>query len=189
MADTGQLSYSSILEGAFIELDGADEDPRVYLGPARRDFPAGEVTVYRSRTPLATLSAVDDREGDVGRLTLGNRDNRLDPQLVATPTRLSIERDTPAREGGPPMFRLPWVNDGKSRVSVGVGDHGGYLYVQGPDRAVTIDQNGIQVRNSKVGFSSDFVVEHPGDPSREIHYSVVEGPEAGVCVRGSARLV
>ena len=64
-----------------------------------------------------------------------------------------------------------------------------FLELHGANRSIRIDEDGIQVSPSKPArFTWDFVAEHPEDPTKEIHYAVTEGPEAGVFVRGTARL-
>jgi len=47
----------------------------------------------------------------------------------------------------------------------------------------------VTAKELRVSGSKQFVIEHPLDPNKEIHYVSLEGPEAAVFARGTARLI
>ncbi len=57
--------------------------------------------------------------------------------------------------------------------NIGTGNFTGDLIVQGD----------LEVKGTK-----NFVMPHPTDPSKKIYYTSLEGPEAGIYVRGTAKL-
>jgi hypothetical protein len=93
------------------------------------------------------------------------------------------------------------VGNGASAGVFGIGYYGvrgssgnGYAgYFQGDVFAggATTVTNGLTVYNglSVMSGVKSFVMEDPADPSKEIRYACLEGPEAGTYIRGSAELV
>lgn len=78
----------------------------------------------------------------------------------------------------------------KATLGIDPDGRGGFLELRGLDstgtpRTLTIDVDGIQTDGLKV---NNFVMDHPQDKGKQIYYCVLEGPEAGVYVRGTAQL-
>jgi len=72
---------------------------------------------------------------------------------------------------------------------LGNDDQGGFLDLRQRERSVRISSYGIFVRPMKdEAWTYNFVAEHP-DPTKEIYYAVLEGPEVGVYARGTAQLL
>ncbi|MBI2892915.1 MAG: hypothetical protein HYY06_05135 [Deltaproteobacteria bacterium] len=95
-----------------------------------------------------------------------------------------------------------------------IDDQGPVLVMRDGERTVMISPSGIQFGPDKAGAANgdgaadepafegrlqplpgaqvipdvNFVADHPEDPRLQIHYNVIEGPEVGVYVRGTARL-
>lgn len=56
-------------------------------------------------------------------------------------------------------------------------------------RAISLIGGNIDCGNLQVSGVKNFVIDHPEDPTKNIVYASVEGPEAGAYCRGTAKLV
>ena len=171
MTDTARLGHDETTDASFLEICALDEEEsrmhRAFLGVVSVDPANGALRIFRRGDRVADVQAYRVDGQAAGQIMLyGPRGGRTLQRNVT----LATDSD----------------------------ENGGYLELRGSHRTVRIDQNGVQVSPNKVlfgraedpppTFTWDFVAEHPEDPTKEIHYCVLEGPEVGVFVRGTARL-
>lgn len=79
----------------------------------------------------------------------------------------------------------------RGTAALGVDQGGAFLSLVTTDGGeIRIDPSGIAIANVlKDRFLNSFIARHPDEPEVEIRYTVLEGPEPGTYVRGSATLV
>lgn len=78
---------------------------------------------------------------------------------------------------------------GGQRAALGIDDSqgGGVLSLRDASGNVTVTLDGSTGVIAKSGVNG-FLIDHPANPSRKIFYASVEGPEAGMYIRGSGQL-
>lgn len=118
-----------------------------------------------------------------GHLILSAVNSTGDARLIA-----SIGPDHDHQRG---VLRLTDAEEGlgAGHVELGVDSAGPYLFMSDGDlHSVMITPTGMYHFPAKIG-EWNFVANDPTCPERQIHYNVLEGPEVGVYVRGTASLV
>lgn len=114
---------------------------------------------------------------ETGHIYVTGRNGNIKAQLVGLPSGV----------GGVTVFQDDYV-EAVRITSNGTGaDEAGWLGVRGKQGQDLITLNGQD--GSISGTVKNFRIDHPEDPTKEIYYASMEGPEAGVYVRGTARLV
>ena len=78
---------------------------------------------------------------------------------------------------------------GGERAAMGIDDSlgGGVLTLRDDAGNITVTLDGSTGVIAKSGVNG-FLIDHPANPSQQIFYASVEGPEAGMYIRGSGRL-
>jgi hypothetical protein len=215
--DTGVLGFDEVRHGSVLKLygDATSEDIpptlRVFAGPRRTRTLCGVVTVYTDDIPAAFLSSSPSVGG---RLVLYG--TKALP-LLAAPAQVAVVdaashaagsdrwgsvtvRAMDSQQQGQDVVRIEGlsasgglagsvtVKNGTNRGAVWIAaeDGGPFLLITDGDEWCMITPTGIQAKHKE---HNDFVAPHPEDATSSIHYSVLEGPEAGVYVRGSVPLV
>jgi hypothetical protein len=181
MADTGLLEHDDEREGGVVVLTGPDGvSKRVWLGPRRHVHESGIVGVYTEDQGVGWLVAGARRAGYV--------------QLKAAPERSDTPAETALLDGGSEgdgrgTLTLSNLSDPDAVAFLGYEPAGGpVLMLSNGETSVILSTRGLQVLPTKEGFDLNFVAPLAGSPGQAIHYCVVEGPEVGVQVRGSATL-
>jgi hypothetical protein len=87
-----------------------------------------------------------------------------------------------------PNYGGYWIcNNGSDRGSFNVNSDGsGFQWVANSSGKATINLRGSD--GYIIGSVKQFRMEHPLDPSKEIQYASIEGPEVAAYIRGTARL-
>lgn len=80
-------------------------------------------------------------------------------------------------------------SSGGERVGLGIDDSlgGGVLTLRDDTGNITITLDGSTGVVAKSGVNG-FLIDHPSNPTQQIFYASVEGPEAGMYIRGTGRL-
>lgn len=80
-------------------------------------------------------------------------------------------------------------DSGGERAALGIDDSlgGGVLTLRDASGNVTVTLDGSTGVIAKSGVNG-FLIDHPANPSQQIFYASVEGPEAGMYIRGSGQL-
>lgn len=187
MAETGIFGHDDGRRGARISLMATNGTHRVWLGPRNDDEGGGIVKVYHSAAEedgipanlqgvaRGRLYAVDvgGPDGVTAVLEIvGRNENWQDhPDVRLTIDGLRVHRRMPGRD---------------HVAEFGIDETGGFLRLTSATRTIRLDTDGLHA--SVKDYLNEFVVPHPVDPGSEIHYVVIEGPEVGVFVRGTAEL-
>jgi hypothetical protein len=215
MADSGLLAHDDEKGGGALRLTGGADDQRslrAYAGPRTSEPSCGLLAAYTEGELLARLFAMPQPEAG-GRLQISAFFPGVpDPLTVVTTGSAysgddrwgffklrASNRDRDVEDivrldagggGGHTRGRVE-VRDAVHQGVYGwimVGDAGPEVFLRDGARSVRITVEGVAVEGGdKAGFF-DLVAEHPRDPSSELHYTVIEGPEAGLYVRGTAHL-
>jgi hypothetical protein len=186
MADTGKLEHSDLREGATLTLTGADgTSKRVFAGPRRSHHGRGVVAVYAEDRPAGWLFASAE---DAGRVEL----KMLGREVPHNETAILDGGSAGDPNGSLALVDLDHLDaDGRPEwgAFLGFGRNGPLLLLSGDERTVILSTNGLQFVPDKGDFDLNLVMPLPEKPGLAIHYSVVEGPEVGVQVRGTATLL
>lgn len=191
MPDTGVLQHDDDREGGVLQLTGLDgETRRVFAGPRRRQLGSGITAVYAEGTEVGSLfGRSGDGEPDGGAL-----------QLSAVPEGADSAEQTALLDGGTRTvprgsLTLSHATNPDSLAFLGFDSHVGPVLVLSdldPHDAMgsmlVLSTRGIFVTPSKENFDLSFVAPLPERPGLAAHYCVVEGPEVGVQIRGTATL-
>lgn len=214
MPDFGKFRLNSQLDAGellLFALTGDDVTRRVYLGVRTTARDCGLLRLYSGSVdfPVLDLYATPFRNA---RLTLKSQ---LPGGELFTAVQVGAYGADDPRWG---WLQLQAVNadgqagpivtigtdDDRQRGSIHLGDaadgtgagfailevdsNGPYLFMSDGDHAISISPRfGLTALPAKVG-EWNFAADHPTDPARQIYYNVLEGPEVGVYVRGTARL-
>jgi hypothetical protein len=177
-----------------IALQNSGGVPRVML-----DGEAGGLTATDSSGGVRLNLGVDDSDQgflildgsdgvDRGRLGINNDTDsaflRLRGQSQASIGEVGRYSGGDANHG-----RLRLYADGSTKVDLHAdpGTDGGRILLRNSSGAVRIALDGETGDVTAAGMKS-FVVAHPNDPSKQIFYVALEGPEAGIFTRGTGRL-
>ncbi|MBI5159913.1 MAG: hypothetical protein HY996_00590 [Micrococcales bacterium] len=208
MTTTGYLGHIDDEEhdrrGGVLRLYGLSADDqaslRAWIGPRLSHPECGAFVVHADGDAVAKLYATSMTEG---RLNLGVLDDQ------------GQEKATAQLEGGygggrKARLRLGILDDeghvqDTVRLYAGSGSHPGLVLGRDGGSSIELGWDGggepfVEVASGQhftrlnlFGIYSstkenNFVAVHPRDPSLAIHYCVLEGPEVGTYLRGSARL-
>lgn len=217
MAETGFLGHDAAKEGAVLKLSGGPEDDltlRAYVGPRTSEPTCGLLAAYTDGELVARLYA-EPEPAMGGVLLLSSQiPGQADPVWLA---RVTTGFDGPdrwglvtvrARDGAGGVEDIVRLDAGgaggahdRERVEVrdatnvgrrgwlSVGEDGPELFLRRTENQfVRITARGVEVSPDKEGFF-DLVSDHPSDSTKELHYTVMEGPEVGLYIRGTTRLV
>lgn len=178
-----------------LSLDGSDDQEKIRLYVD--DQQQGGVTVRGSSNEIAANLYVDD-SSDTGVLVLkdGTGDTRaylrVNDQGRGT---LSLDGDDSVARA---ELYADVVNQGglqirgtdastRAEIWVGNTSDAGRLRLYNGAGELTVELNGETGVISKSGMNG-FLIEHPRNSREEIFYASLEGPEAGMYVRGSGKL-
>ena len=128
-------------------------------------------------------------KGEVGERGLQGPDGPRGPAgTVPDPLQLSrvVAKDVNANDVTADKLTADQVNVKRAKVT----DFLDFKHVGGSTRlnANSIETDLVRCGKLESAQPKNFVAEHPLDPTQEIVYCSLEGPEAGIYVRGSARL-
>ncbi len=168
--DAGQPHRTARLGGRELPDETAADVQAAEAAAGRR----GDLKLYEAGSLRAQLW-IDDASN--GRLTLRNAQRRIT-------TSLGFQR----QYGGNALY----LDGDRGTAVIGVSEYeGAFLSLITHDGGeIRIDPSGIAIANVlKERFLNSFVAAHPEDPALEIRYTVLEGPEPGTYVRGTAALV
>ena len=199
---------SKLISGVIREKDtrigiGKDPDPDFKLDVAGiinaenglwgGSLEVGENAFINNNLDVGSISAFDD--SDFGRINSSglNSTGSIQATDFSDNVRayINIQNDVGHIEtrgpNGQSNFIATFLNGYPDNGYIAVRDNeGGYeagMYVDGTtgDGVIFGDQIQAAVKN--------FVVDHPNDPSKEIVYASLEGPEAAMYTRGTAQLI
>ena len=125
----------------------------------------GSVEVYDAFSPASFAVLRVDEQGPFLYMTNGARSITISPDGISQ-----------SPDKGPAPDLVAALPDLGAGLDVGQGPRDPRLPAQADPN---LPAPGLEVA---------FVADHPTDPSLQIHYNVLEGPEVGVYVRGRARL-
>lgn len=208
IADAAELVVRAVSE----EDAAAGPQRRAYLGTGELDRRAGILRLYASNRdwPMVSLYATGDRTaGLILRASsiashtelfraaqIGSAVNNglAWGYLRLRANRSGEGRDTvmigtdDERTRGVMVLKDGFEGLGAGTVTIGVDRNGPFLHmVDSEDRSLHLSPGSFTFEPRKPE-DFNFVAADPADPNRAIYYSVLEGPEVGTYVRGTARL-
>jgi hypothetical protein len=199
----GQLAVDAAGRGELRLRSSGGNDAAVIHVDAATDH--GVLALHRAGGQLRALLAVDQAEQ--GDLALAGADDAVRAQLGLDDAEeagfielrgqraaqiVTAEQVTPGapNDGAVRVFGLGRSAEGELRAELlsEPDTSGGRLVLYDAAGNPTIELDGSSGIIAKAGLNG-FRIAHPTRPSAEIFYASLEGPEAGIYVRGTARLV